>query len=415
MNADDLYKQKNNFFIEMSPTLRGGVGLAVVLGALTAAGGFASGEWTRTWGSFLFNLMFFFSLALGGVAFGGMQDVIGAKWGRPIKRVHESFGSFLPVASICFVLFIVCIKLKVLGADQVYIWIADRSVLDHFHGKDVWLQPNFMFVRDIISVVGIFLLAKWHLKKTTAADMALLAGDERGAKQLAEESQAKLRYWSAPILFAHSIFFSVLCFDLTMSLAPTWFSTLWGGWSFALMMHLLMATLLIVMFSLKNTPIGQYIQRQQFHDIGKLMHGFTAFFAYLTYAHVLTYWYINMPEETSYFHARLEQPWIYFIMAAPLLCFIIPMFTLIPKVSKWTAPITIPVATLIIVAQWLNYMMVVIPEVADAASWKFPWIELGMFLGFFGAFVISVFRFGKKTPMLAVADPLLKESLESHH
>lgn len=415
MNHHDIYTQRNQFFLKMSPIMRGGIILAIVLGIATLIGGFASQEQTRTWGSILFNLMFFFSLALGGVAFGSMQDVIGAVWGRPIKRIHESFGSFLPIASSAIIIFIICIKLEVLGAHRVYSWIADPHMLDHFHGKNVWLNPNFMFWRDILAVLVIFLFANWHLKKTTAADLVLLAGKEEEAKKIGEESRATLRYWSAPVLVVYGLLFSLLCFDLTMSLAPTWFSTLWGGWSFALMMQSLMACTLVAMFAMRHTPVGRYIGQQQFHDVGKLMHGFTAFFAYLTYAHVLTYWYINMPEETSYFITRLKEPWFYFIVASPILSFVIPIFVLIPKVSKWIGPLTIPVSLIVLVSQWLNYMLIVIPEVTDAQAWKFPWIEIGVFLGFFGLFVISIFRFGQKIPMLAIADPLLKESLKSHH
>ncbi len=52
------------------------------------------------------------------------------------------------------------------------------------------------------------------------------------------------------------------------------------------MMQTLMAMTLIFMFALQDLPLGQVYGRSQFHDIGKMMHGFTIFFAYLTYAHV---------------------------------------------------------------------------------------------------------------------------------
>src|SRR5690606_4594093 len=114
---------------------RGGLYLCIVLGFVTFAAGLATGEGTRTWASLLFNLFLFFTLALGGSAFAGMQDVIGAVWGRPIIRLHEAFASFLPVAAGLFVVFFACIHFGVGGADKVYSWISDPEILDHFWGK----------------------------------------------------------------------------------------------------------------------------------------------------------------------------------------------------------------------------------------------------------------------------------------
>lgn len=233
---------------------------------------------------------------------------------------------------------------------------------------------------------------------------------------MGEKVRDTLRYWSAPILVVYALMFTLLAFDLLMALAPTWFSTLWGGWLFAVMMQTLMATLMITMWSLKGTAIGQYIQRQQFHDVGKLMHGFTIFFAYLTYAHVLTYWYGNMPEETEYFIHRLHAPWSYIVVIAPFVSFIIPLYGLIPKASKWTKMIAVPIATGILIAQWSTYMLVVMPEVVGEKGMGLPYIELGVFFGVFGLFLAAVFAFGRRNPMVAVADPLLHASLaEAHH
>ena len=181
------------------------------------------------------------------------------------------------------------------------------------------------------------------------------------------------------------------------------------------MMQSLLALILLFMFALQNTSIGQFIQKEQYHDVGKLLHGFTVFFAYLTFAHVLTYWYTNIPEETSYFFTRLEKPWLYFVIAAPFLNFVFPFFMLIPKVSKWTFLITIPIAIVVILSQWISYFLIVIPEVADPKTWSFPWIELGIFLGFIGGFLAVIFRFGQKIPMIGIADPLLTSALNKAH
>ena len=237
MNQNEIYEQRNNLFLKSSPLLRGAFALFVLIGILSFIGGLVSGQYTRTWGSFLLNLMYFFSFALGGIAFANMQDIIGATWGRPIKRLHESFSAFLPYAATCFIIFFFCIKVKILNADKLYSWIVDPNLLHDFPGKRDWLTLNFMIIRDILALFIILALSRWHMKMTIARDMALVNGDKDQAFDLGLKCKNKLQYWSAPILVIYSICFSLLCFDLTMSLAPTWFSTLWGGWSFSIMMQ----------------------------------------------------------------------------------------------------------------------------------------------------------------------------------
>jgi hypothetical protein len=412
MNVNDLYEQRDKFYLNLSGTARGGLTFCL----LTGIGAFGAGlyfEPNRAWGAFLFNLFFFFTISLGGVAFGAMQDIVGAVWARPIKRLHESFSSFLVPATVLLIAFFAMIKFRILGADQVYPWIRDPSMLDHFEGKKVWLTENFMIGRDIGALLAILALVRWQMKQMIDRDMALVRGQRDQALQMGLLAKQKLRFWAGPILFAYAVLFSLLCFDLTMSLQPLWYSTLWGGWSFAVMMHSLMALMLIIMFTLKDTHLGHLFNRQQFHDVGKLMHGFTAFFGYLTYAHILTYWYGNVPEETEFFMIRLHAPWLYFILALPFLIFIFPIFALIPKAAKWTAPITLPIAICIFTAQWLSAMMVVMPATANAATWVFPWLEFCLFLGFLSIFIGGIFRFGKKIPMLCIADPLLPAALVS--
>lgn len=415
MNTQSLYEQRQQFFFSPSSTTRGGLIFCILAGVFTFVGGMYAGEATRTWGSFLFNLFFFFTIALGGIAFAGMQDVIGAKWGRPIMRLHESFATFLPVGAGFFLLFFACIGLKIAHAHEVYAWIKDPSIIAHLWGKRDWLKPGLMFSRDFLAFGLILYLALWQLRLKLKPDLALLRGDKAAAAQLGALATTKLRYWTAPILLLYALTFSLLAFDLTMSLTPTWSSTLWAAWSFGIMMQTLMASLLLFMYIVRATPIGKLIKRQQFHDVGKLMHGFTIFFAYLTYAHVITIWYGNMPEETSFFINRLTGAWKGLVVAVFFLVFIVPLFSLLPKVAKWTAGFAVPICFSILFAQWLVALLVVMPSTTDGQTWNLPWIEVGAFLGFLGIFLSCVFWFARRFPMVSIGDPLLAEALDDAH
>lgn len=417
MGSNDLIADKKSLYLEAPGALRIACVLGIVLGIGAMAAGFGIGQGPRVWGAFLFNLFFFFSIALGAMALAAMQDVIGATWGRPIRRLQEGFGAFVPVGTVLFILFIAAIAFNIGGAGKVYKWIADPNIIHHFWGKNMWLKPGFMYVRVILILLVITALVLWQLKLSLGRDKAWVEGRRDEAEALGEEVRVKSKFWSAPVLVIFGCAFTFFCFDITMSLSPLWFSTLWGGWQFAVMMQTLMATLLITMFAIRHTKVGSFIGRQQFHDVGKLMHGFTVFFGYLTFAHVLTYWYGNVPEETEYFIHRLHGPWLFFLAVIPILGFVIPLYSLIFKASKWTSYITIPIASIILLAQWCTYLILVQPEVVSTETFlqPLPFVEVGLFLGMLGLFVGTFLWFAKRYPMLPVADPLLAEALHGDH
>ena len=408
MNLNDLYEKRSDFFIKESSTLVMVVLTLAAIGLAVLAYGF-SVDPSRFWGAVLTNNVFFFFISLGGMLLGGMQDCVGATWGRPIKRIHESFGNFFIVSAFIFIFFLVCIKFSLFGADQVYIWIRDPAMLDHFPGKNVWLTKDSFVTRNIVALLVMVGLVVWTKTQVHLPDNAFLNGKLEEAEELGQLSKDRLRFWSGPILFAHGVIFTFVVTDVTMSLSPLWFSTLWGGWSFAVLMQSLLALILLLLYFFKKSSFGTFISRSQFHDIGKMLHGFTAFWGYLTFSHILTYWYGNVPEETEYFIHRLHQPWMGIMIAIGFMAFVVPLFALIPKKAKWIFGLSLPITVSILVAQWLMHLIVVQPEVVKPEDFKHPLIELGGLLLFTAIFVWSIYSYGKKHMMVSLADPMLRK------
>ncbi len=414
-HSHDLdHVDKQSLYIR-APKVQGVAILLAVLGLIGLGAAFFTGQGERAWGSIIFNSFFFFCIALGGMIISACTDVISASWARPVRRIHEAFGSFVPIGALIFVIVLACIALNVGHAHNVYRWIANPHILDELWGKRTWLQPGWFYFRTVLFLVIITSLVLWQLKKSTSRDKLWMDGRTEEAHEVADETKFKMRFWSAPILICFGVFFTFIAFDITMSLSPTWLSTLWGGWSFAVMMQTMFASTLWVMFAIRNTTVGGFISRQQFHDCGKLMHGFTVFFGYLTFAHVLTYWYGNMPEETQYFLVRLHSTWLYFLFFVFFGAFVIPLYSLIPKAAKWTSGWTLPVAGLILFAQWITNFTLVMPELIKPEVANLPYVEIAGFFLIFGLFILNFLRFAGRHPMLPVADPLLQEALHGGH
>lgn len=416
MNLNELYDKRNDFFVGENKTVKNSLIALLVIGLAVLIYGFIQSP-TRAWGAILTSNVFFFFISLGGVLLGAMQDTVGAVWGRPIKRIHESFGQFFKISASIFILFFISVKFNILSAHDVYIWIREPEMLKDFPGKNVWLTENFFIVRNIIALAVMMALVTWSKRQNSLADNAFLAGKLSEAESLGELSRNRLRLWSGPILFAHGVLFTFVATDVTMSLSPLWFSTLWGGWSFAVLMQSLLSLILILLFFFRKASFGAFISRSQFHDVGKMLHGFTAFWGYLTFSHILTYWYGNVPEETEYFIHRLHAPWVGILIAVGIMAFVIPLFGLIPKKAKWTFGYTLPLAVIILTAQWLMHLVVVQPEVVPASSFGIPFVEVGTLLLFIGGFGFTVYRYGRKNLMVSLADPMLRKYFaeQEHH
>ena len=411
MNQQEIYDKRNDFYLIPSDKVKKITMILIGLGVIGTIAAFTQVDAKRVWGSLLFSFFFLYSISLGGVAFGAMQDLIGSAWGRPIKKLHEGFGAFLPICTGFFIIFLVCIQFHIAGAHTVYSWIENPGVVAGFPGKNIWLQQEFMVVRDIAALLITLYFTSWHMGLIKKRDRQFIDHGVDSAQEIGLQTKQKLRHWSAPILVIYALCYSLLGFDLLMSLNPLWFSTLWGGYNFAIMMQTLMALIMICLFLFKSSGVGSMYGRQQFHDIGKMMHGFTVFFAYLTFAHVLTYWYGNVPEETEYFLHRLHQPWLTLVLIIPFTSFVIPLYSLIPKASKWTKSIAMPLASMILVSQWFLILLFVMPEVSHSGVF---WVEsLAMALAS-GLFLWSFFNYAQKNVMVGVGDPILPEAYDHH-
>ena len=412
---EQLYRRKDDFFFQKSGLLVGGlvVLLGVGLGLLVMQFG---DDPRRFWGALLLNNLFFFLLSLGGVVFGLIQDACGAQWSRPVKRFFESFGICFHVTSLVFIGVLLAIWFEIFEAEAIYMWIMNPQMLDHFPGKNQWLVADFFCLRVSLMLVVMSLVVGWAQWQNWRADAAFNQGYLDDARRLARRAGERLQFWSAPCLLLLGVLFTFVVIDLVMSLAPLWFSTLWAGWLFAVMIQLTLSVALIGMFVIKNQSVGSLMDRAQFHDMGKLLHGFSAFWAYLTFAHVLTYWYGNVPEETEYFLHRLHEPWQTVMVMIMFGAFIIPFFVLIPKAAKWTAGVMVPVAVMITVAQWLAHVVMVQPEVdklqpGESLQWSLPTVELAVFCVFAALCGGLFYGWGRKHLMVALHDPLLERYL----
>ncbi|MBI2987491.1 MAG: polysulfide reductase NrfD [Deltaproteobacteria bacterium] len=337
-----------------------GLVVALVVGAITFAMGIAR-EADRAWGVYLVNFLFWMAISQAGAVFLGILYVTGAKWAQPLKRIAARTTAFLPLSLFLFLPLY-------LGRENIFPWVTNPIA-----EKAVWLNFPFLFVRDGVSLVIL-----------TGASF-LVVFSRRGRSPL----------FSSIFLLLYTLVYSVIGFDLVMSLAPHWYSTLFGAYFFMSSLYLGLAALAIVSALTRKYPKPEGgIGTAQFHDLGKLLFAFCILTGDFLWSQFAVIWYGNIPEETEYIILRtMEMPWAPVAWGVLIGTFVVPFLVLLSRGVKENPRSLLVVASVILIGMWLERYLLVVPSLLHQETLPLGWMELFITLGFFGAFVMTYLMF----------------------
>ncbi len=370
----------------------------------------------RAWRMFLINFLFFTGIAIAGVLFVAIQKITKARWAGPIVRIAESGVAFLPISLVCFLVLF-------LGREHLFPWIEHPTP-----ARGQWLTVSWVFWRDLVALLTLFGVAIAFVRNNLKPDLFTLRGqvkDERrrrlydrvlGGYQGTPEDEAaverKLSRLAPALVLLYAYMLTIIALDLVMSLAPYWISNLFGAFFFmGAFLTGLTATGLLMVYWRGKLEMRDLIGRQQFHDLGKLIFGFSIFWAYLMYSQLLVIWYGNLREETSFVFFRLWGEWRPIAILVGLMIFLIPFWGLIWVKAKIT-PATFTLFIVIsLLGVWLERYLLVQPSLVESPMFGLP--EIGISVGFLGLFLLAHGMFAARFPM--VSPRWVARALESGH
>src|SRR5205823_5317889 len=99
-------------------------------------------------------------------------------------------------------------------------------------------------------------------------------------------------------------------FDWIMSLDPHWYSTIFGVYIFAGSVTSALSVIILINIALQKAGLLNKVSTVEHrHDLGKLLFGFTVFYAYIGFSQYFLIWYANIPEETIFYKHRWIGSW----------------------------------------------------------------------------------------------------------
>jgi hypothetical protein len=370
----------------------------------------------RAWRAYHVNFLFFTGTSLGGVVFSAAYRVTKGAWAGPIVRFAEAGAAFLPVALVAFLVLF-------LGRHHLFPWI------DHpTPARGNWLTSGWVFWRDLLALLALFGLAisyvYYNLKPDVAALRAQVPDARRawydqvaagftGTPEQVAANERRLDRLAPLFLVVYAYLFTLIAFDLIMSLAPYWYSTLFGWWFFMGAFLTGLTTLgLMTVYWRGRLGLQHLIGRQQFHDLGKLVFGLSVFWAYLMFSQFLVQWYGNLPDETAFPFYRMWGEWRPVAVLVGLMVFLIPFWGLIWVKAKIT-PTTFTVFVAVSWAGvWLERYLLVQPSLTEQGP-TFGLPEVGITAGFLGLFLLAYGLFARSFPM--ISPRLADEAATWHH
>jgi hypothetical protein len=370
-----------------------GAGVALLGGLVCAIAG--AGNPKQFFFSWLVAFLFFLSLALGALFFVLIQYASQGGWGIVLRRIGETTFATVPLMAVLFVPI-------VFGLHDLYEWSHTEAVEQDalLRWKAPFLNVPFFLIRAVIYFGCWSFIALLYYRLSRGQDAS---GDPA--------LTARLRRLAGPAIIVLAITQTFAAIDWIMSLTPHWYSTIFGVYFFSGSFVGFIALLSVAPVAMRRAGLLEtVITAEHLHDVGKLLFGFTAFWAYIAFSQFFLIWYGNLPEETIWYRARLEGSWVAVSVLIMAGHFGIPFFYLMGRAVKrrgWTLAIGgVWLLAMHFVDLYWQVMPTLHPEGVRPSI-----LDVAAFFAVGGCFVATASWLMRRQALVPLRDPRLAESL----
>ena len=378
----------------------------MAIGIMAVIFGFVSNP-HGAWPALLFNTYFYLGISVFAVFFVALQYVAEAGWSIVLKRVPEAIMGALPVFSGIMLFIMIA---SIMHWNHIYHWLHE-GIMDpaseHYDriiaGKEPYLNATFFVTRTIVYLLG------WNYFAKKLRSLSLLEDKQSGSG-----IHFKGISTSAWFMVFFAVTSAMASWDWIMSIDAHWFSTIFGWYVFAEWSAIGFTTIFLFTLYLKRQGYLQDVNESHIHDLGKWIFAFSLVWTYMWFSQFMLIWYANIPEEVTYFTARLEvKNYKFLFWFSMLINFLFPIILLMSRDAKRNNSRLIFVSCVILLGHWLNSYLLVAPGTLGTHG-HIGFTEIGMGLGFAGLLIYLTLNTLTKAPLETKNHPFLDESKHLH-
>lgn len=377
----------------------GGVGLVATL--LLGVGGGREGA-RQALASYLFGFLYWVGISVCALIWLGTFHAARARWMVVLRRALE-------LMSVSVAIFVPLFLPVALGLSLLYPWADMDTYLSTLpehaqHAmrlKQGWFSIPFYAARQVFYFATWVAVAELQYRWSRAQD--------GGQAPLLTRRQRVLGPASLPLLALTLTFASV---DWVMSLEPLFFSTLYGVYYFSGSFLAALAVWTVVALRARGEGgLGLLVTGEHLHSLGKLLLGFTVFWAYIAFSQFLLTWIANLPEEVTYYLLRWEGGWGRWSLLLLVSHFVVPFLLLLSRERKRSRPHLLFVCAWLLGVHAVDLYWLVMPSFRAASAMAPRLSDVAAVVGVGGVAVAFGLWRARGTYSVPVADPFLGDSL----
>jgi hypothetical protein len=353
----------------------------------------------RAAAAYLVAYMASLAVVLGALAMVMIARVTAATWFVVLRRQAEQVVATLPVFALLFIPVLVAVHV-------LYPWAQPTNTLapelrDAIHVKAAYLNVPFFIVRSVIYWLTWIVLGE-TLRHTS------LAQDQHDAPTV----ERRLYVTSAVGLIAFSLTVSFAAFDWMMSLAPAWYSTIYGIYYFAggMVGGLALLALLAARGRWRG-ELPEAVGAEHMHALAKLLLTFVLFWIYIGFAQLIVIWSAEIPAETTWYVARMRGSFGALGVVLLFGHFALPFCALVVRAVRRAVPAMALIGAWLLVMHYLDIYWVVMPDASRERGTGF-WLDATAVVLIVGIAALAWAARRVAQPAMVVGDPHVTASLE---
>lgn len=344
--------------------------------------------------SWLFGLVYVFTIACGALFWVLVHHATDAEWSVTVRRLLENMTTVFPLLAVFFFAGIFFFAPLLFGWWDLK--PGQDSILD---AKSGYLNQTGFYARAVFYFLALIAVSFFIRRNSVKQDA--------DGNPVYTVKNRKLAFIGIPALGLSLTFAAV---DWLMSLDWHWFSTMWGVYIFAGGVGAAMGLLVLTVTWLKANGNLKVVNIEHYHIMGKLMLAFCVFWAYIGFSQYMLIWYANMPEETIYFIRRNTETWWYLSIFLVAGRFFLPFPFLLFQFTKKKPLMLCCVAAWILLMQAVDIYLVILP-ILHVEGFSPSLLDLLCFVGVVGTAVGFFLWKLPQTNLYPARDPRILESI----